>query len=176
MAIRIRVYPQPGSIGARRNRAARTQRLAQHRMQVAFIRQQQALERQRLMLQQQAFGMGGSGIGNAWAGSSVLGGYGQLGVFGQLGYGQQGYGQVGYGQQGYGTGYQGGYAPQAIGCPPAPSSLLGGYGGAGYVSTGFANPGYGYGQVGAISPWGVSQFGVAQSNFVSQSQYGIAGC
>lgn len=51
MAIRIRVYPQPGSIGARRNRQRRAQqrRLNQQRAQIR-MQQQQLLRQQQMQV------------------------------------------------------------------------------------------------------------------------------
>lgn len=55
MSIRIRVYPQPHSIGARHNRARRRQ---QQQVRQQFAWQQQLLRQQ---MQQRMFGMGGIG-------------------------------------------------------------------------------------------------------------------
>lgn len=89
MAIRIRVYPQPHSIGARRNRARRRQQ--------QVLRQQLQVQQQLLRQQQQrmfgfvgiggigsAYGFGGSPwnipAASSWglAGSSFPGAYGSV--------------------------------------------------------------------------------------------------
>ena len=67
MSIRIRVYPQPHSIGARRNRARRQQ---QQLIRQSFSWQQQLLRQQ---MQQRMFGMGGLGFGSSFGGAT--GGY-----------------------------------------------------------------------------------------------------
>lgn len=78
MAIRIRVYPQPGSIGARRNRQRRLHQ-RQLRQQQALIRhQQQLLWRQQQMQAAYAPGYGsafgyGTGIGHAAGFGSPVG-------------------------------------------------------------------------------------------------------
>lgn len=48
MAIRIRVYPQPGSIGLRRRRAARIQQQRVMNQQYQLLRQQELLRQQQL--------------------------------------------------------------------------------------------------------------------------------
>lgn len=64
MSIRIRVYPDPNSVGARRVRA---QKLAQHRL-VLQQRQFQAVHQQRAVQQQAQMQYGGmqTGYGNMW--------------------------------------------------------------------------------------------------------------
>lgn len=61
MAIRIRVYPQPHSVGARRNRAIRRQR-----QQLALQRQQFAWQQRLMRQQQQLLQPPGLGFGNAY--------------------------------------------------------------------------------------------------------------
>lgn len=76
MAIRIRVYPQPGSIGARRNRVIkRQQQLVRAQQRLEFARQQQ------LLRQQQAF-MQYGGYAQPSFGSSLLGSIGSFFGFG----------------------------------------------------------------------------------------------
>lgn len=85
MAIRIRVYPQPGSIGMRRNRMVRRQQAQFARQQLYFARLQQ---QQMLRAIQLPFGGYGSGFAPSaypayppmFGGSSgAYGGYGYLG-------------------------------------------------------------------------------------------------
>src|SRR5690606_17152438 len=92
MAIRIRVYPQPGSIGARRNRQRRVQQQRLQRQQVMIQRQQELLRRQQMQVQlagihgmQGGYGAGlgyGAGFGYATGIGApyAMGSYGQLGV------------------------------------------------------------------------------------------------
>jgi len=130
MAIRIRVYPQPGSIGARRNRMHQ-QAMQMQRMQQVQMRQQQAMIQQQML--QRTFGVGGM---------------------------QQPYGYAGYGQPpsytssygsygGYPSSY-GSYSSTAATCPPAYASYGNAYTGASWLSP-MQTPGYGYGY-GQMSP------------------------
>jgi hypothetical protein len=82
MGIRIRVYPQYGSIGIRRGRNRRIQQQL-HREQSIILRQQAALHRQQLRAQMAgiAAGIGGYGMGLGYGA-----GFGtQYGSFGSLG-------------------------------------------------------------------------------------------
>jgi hypothetical protein len=120
MSIRIRVYPQPHSIGARRNRAIRRQ---QQMIRQSFNWQQQLLRQQ---MQQRMYGYGGMGgygfsaspwsspINTAWSGAYSMPGYGYSSGFSSpfgystgfaSGYGGYGYSPVGVAQYaGYGIG------------------------------------------------------------------------
>ena len=73
MSIRIRVYPQQGSIGVRRRRS---QRMAQVVQRQQFALQQQLLRQQMMLQQQQIRGYGsnmGYGFGNTWNQSPFTG-------------------------------------------------------------------------------------------------------
>ena len=69
MSIRIRVYPQAGSIGARRTKAIKQQQLRMHQQQLAQIRFQQE--------QVQRMYGSASGWGSPLGASSSYGSYGQ---------------------------------------------------------------------------------------------------
>jgi hypothetical protein len=127
MSIRIRVYPQYGSIGWHRNRG---RRIHQQQLRQNFAWQQQLIQQQ--ALQQQMYG-GFGGYGSSFSGGygSSYGSYGGYGSTGysspygsSWGYASQvpGYGSVGsawsgayalpgYGQSNYVSQYSGGYSP-----------------------------------------------------------------
>lgn len=129
MAIRIRVYPQPGSIGARRNRQRRAQqrRLNQQRAQIRM--QQQLLRQQQMQM-------------------SVSGGYGSpFGYSTGLGF-AAGFGSpVGYGSFVPGA-YSSVYSPAqynsvsqfSYGSPMQMSAF--GYGTSPYLGAGLVSNGY----------------------------------
>lgn len=75
MSIRIRIYPQPGSIGLRRKRAARIQQQRLQAQQFALLRQQELLRQQQL---QMSMGVGfGTGYGSSF-GAGYGTGYGSF--------------------------------------------------------------------------------------------------
>lgn len=117
MSIRIRVYPQPGSHGWRRNRARRLHQ-QQLRQSVAW---QQQLFRQQSMQQM----YGGYGYASPYAAS--WGSVSQFPSFGSLGSAWSGaYALPGYGGVGSYSSYSGGYSP--VGYSPVGYAQAAGYG------------------------------------------------
>lgn len=150
MSIRIRVYPQPNSIGARRNRVMKLRAQALHLQQLR-VRQQTAL------LQQQLQGLRQGGFG----------GYGMQPGFAQAGYAPTGYAQPGFAQYGG----LGGYGTQPSFPTQYGASPFGGFGNASYgTSVGQCPPPYapaGSAWSGAsfLSPVATSGYGYAASPF-----------
>jgi hypothetical protein len=138
MSIRIRVYPQPGSVGARRNRAIRQQRqlIQRQQLQLAFVRQQQL---QQQMYGGQSFGTN-VGLGFGYAPSAGYGSYGRFGSTNAFPAASS------WGAYGPAT-----LSPVTRSCPPVS------YGSSAYVGANQfgANAAYGYG---TTSPFGVAQY------------------
>jgi hypothetical protein len=129
MSIRIRVYPQPGSIGARRNRARRLRQQA--------INRQIALQQQQML--QPSFGFGGVG--------GFAHGFGNAGLGYANGYG---YGSTGYGSN-FGASWSTPYG-SSWGRFPGFGAIGASYSGA------YALPSYG-GYSSYYSPVSVAQYG-----------------
>ncbi len=62
MAIRIRIYPQPGSVGMRRRRQVQVQRQQLRVQQHQLMRQQELLRQQQLRFNLGGYGMGSYGV------------------------------------------------------------------------------------------------------------------
>ena len=114
MSIRIRVYPQPGSVGYNRTHRKRAQAQNlnfQRNLQLQSLRLQQQLATQQAQYAPSTVGQYGSPFGSQLGGqygynTGISGGF--LPSFGRNAYGapQVGYSQVGYGQVGgYATGF-----------------------------------------------------------------------
>lgn len=158
MAIRIRVYPQPNSVGARRNRAVRRQQqqINQQRQQLIF--QQQLMRQQQLIQQQQrAYGYSG-GFAGAYNGASE-GGYLGNGIPTPLVPLPPNASSWGFVGQQYGAGY----------------SPIGGAWAGAYATPTYAGA-YSFGPT--VGQYGVSQYGVSQygASQYGASQYGAYGC
>lgn len=148
MAIRIRIYPQAGSVGLRRRRQQQNLEQRIHRQQVRLERQQELLRRQQLQT------------------SLVSAGYGTPG----LGYGAAAYG--GFGAGVYGASSLGGFPHASSWGMVAQSPWQSAMHGQGYLSpVAQVTPGYGYGS-------GYAQgYGSAQGSYDPYgSSYGAWGC
>lgn len=131
MAIHIRVYPQPGSIGARRNSAVRRQKQQAIQQQRQLRLQQQLQQQQMRQMAMQPYGIPGSTYGGAYGGT-----YG--GMF-PTGYGSQG-GWPGQGPWQVPTGaYPGTMYPPTptygTMCPPPIAAGCDAYGGVGSLGS-----------------------------------------
>lgn len=142
MAIRIRVYPQPGSIGAQRNRTMRRQRQLQRQH---LVLQRQLQRQHEIQLGGRGFGMLGGGTpGAGMIGSPFASGFGSFAGSAAWGMpGASGWGFVG--QSPVAPSYASGYAPTwgAI-----PGAWTGGYA---------AQPGSWFGTAPFASPASVAQ-------------------
>ena len=151
MAIRIRVYPQHNSPGARHNRAvARAEVKEQRRLATMQLKYERALWQQRLQNQQLSAAMQyGGGVPGAYMGASSYGG--------------NAYGTSNWGLGALGS--LGGLFNLPGMTPPPPPPAYGGYpsqGGYGYGSYGGQVPGYG---ASPYSRWSGGFGGVQQTPY-----------
>lgn len=150
MSIRIRVYPQQNSVGARRNRAVKRQMVAQQR--------QINLANARLQRQLGATIPGGNPYGPASRMSSPFGAYGNYGGYG---FPQQQYGGYGFPQQSYG-GFQSPFGVSQFGMARSPLSvgLPSMFGGSSYY-----DPFTSLNSITQLGPFGTQQAYQAAANY-----------